>query len=247
MIATLLLLLLQAPAVAPSVQDADRAAAHARAAAREAELASQPAALPPNAHAVLDGILAEPSFQRARVESWQTAMQRRLREWFTDLWERTIGPRIGRRRAAELLAWTVATGALVVLIVWLVRLNSRRRLERPVSMGTIDIPRLPGHVLGAQAAALIRDGRIREGARIAYQAGVSRLIEEGVLRGNETQTPRESLRQVPRGHRRQPPFGALTTRFERVWYGSRPPDAAAGETLLTLLKDLQCLSFDRAS
>jgi hypothetical protein len=34
--------------------------------------------------------------------------------------------------------------------------------------------------------------------------------------------------------------------FERAWYGSRPPDAAAGDTILTLLEDLQCLSFDRA-
>ena len=247
MIATLLLLLLQAPAAVPPAQDAERHRAVERAAAREAELASQPPALPANAHDVLNGILSEPSFQRARTESWQAELQRRMRDWLADLWDRTFGARIGRRSAAVVLAWTAAFGALVVLIVWLVRLGSRRRLERPVSIGSIGIPRLPGHVLGAQAAALIRAGQIREGARIAYQAGVSRLIEEGVLRGSETQTPRESLRQVPRGHRRQPPFAALTTMFERVWYGSRPPDAAAGETLLTLLKDLQCLYFDRAS
>ena len=247
MIATLLLLLLQAPAAVAPPRDAGRAAPMERAAAREAELASQPVALPSNAHDVLNGILADPAFQRARAESWQLELQRRLREWLADFWDRTFGARLGRRRAAELLAWTAAAGALLVLIVWLVRLNSRRRLERPVTIGTIAIPRLPGHVLGAQAAQLIRAGRIREGARIAYQAGVSRLIEEGVLRGNDTQTPRESLRQVPRGHRRQRPFAALTSMFERVWYGSSAPDAAAGETILTLLKDLQCLSFDRAS
>lgn len=247
MIAPLLLLLLQAPAAVPPPQDADRNAAVERAAAREAELASPPAALPPNAHDVLNGILADRSFQRARTESWQAELQRRLREWFADLWDRMFGASLGRRRAAELLAWTAATGALLVLVIWLVRLGSRRRLERPVTIGAIAIPRLPGHVLGAQAAELIRAGRIREGARIAYQAGVSRLIEEGVLRGNDTQTPRESLRQVPRGHRRQPPFAALTSMFERVWYGSRAPDAAAGDTLLTLLKDLQCLYSDRAS
>ena len=62
MIATLLLLLLQAPAAVPPAQDADRAAAQVRAAAREAELASQPVDFPPHAHDVLDGILAEPAF-----------------------------------------------------------------------------------------------------------------------------------------------------------------------------------------
>ena len=229
MIATLLLLLLQAPAAgppaaAPPAQDVDRAAAHD----------------------ILNAILAEPSFKRARVDSWQSVLQRRLRDWFADVWDRTIGARIGRRRAAELLAWAVAAGALVVLLVWLIRLTSRQRAERPVSMGTIGIPRLPGHVLGAQAAELIRAGHIREGARIAYQAGLSRMIEEGAVRANDTQTPRESLRQLPRGHRRRQTFGSLTALFERAWYGSRPPDAATGQTILTLLEDLQCLYFDRA-
>jgi len=246
MIATLLLLLLQAPAAVPPAQDADRAAAQVRAAAREAELASQPVDFPPHAHDVLDGILAEPAFKRARVESWQSALKRRFQVWLADVWDRTIGTRIGRRRAAEVLAWSAAAGALLVLVVWLIRLTSRQRAERPVSMGTIEIPRLPGHVLGAQAAALIRAGRIREGARIAYQAGLSRMIEEGAMRANDTQTPRESLRQLPRGHRRRQTFAALTAMFERAWYGSRAPDVAAGETILTLLEDLQCLSFDRA-
>jgi Domain of unknown function (DUF4129) len=246
MIATLLFLLLQAPAGAPSAQDAERADVQLRAAAREAELASQPVARPANAHDVLNGILADPAFKRARVDSWQSALQRRMREWFTDLWDRTIGAAIGRRRAAELLAWTAAAAAIVVLVVWLIRLTSRQRAERPVSMGTIGIPRLPGHVLGAQAAELIRAGRIREGARIAYQAGLSRMIEEGAMRANDTQTPRESLRQLPRGHRRRQTFAALTALFERAWYGSRPPDADTGDTILTLLEDLQCLSFDRA-
>ena len=230
MIATLLFLLLQVPAEV-----------------READLATQPVAIPAHAHEVLNGVLADPSFKRARIESWQSTLQRRLRDWFTDLWERTIGQMIGRRRAAELLAWGASAGALAVLIVWLIRVGSRRRLERPMSMGAIGVARMPAHVLGAQAAGLIRAGRIREGARIAYQAGLSRLIEEGALRGNETQTPRESLRQVPRGHRRERSFASLTTMFELVWYGSRAPDADAGETILTLLKDLQCLSFDRAS
>jgi hypothetical protein len=50
-------------------------------------------------------------------------------------------------------------------------------------------------VLGAQAAQLIRAGRIREGARIAYQAGVSRLIEEGCCAAT---TPRRHVNRCAR-------------------------------------------------
>ena len=226
--------------------DAARTQRLAAAAAHEASLASQPR--PPTAYArsVLNGVLAQRGFQQSRGESWRAALQRRLRDWFTSLWERTLGRRIGQRRAAETLAWSAAAAAIAVLIVWLLRLGSRRRGERLVSMGTIPVPRLPGHILGMRAAALIREGNIREGVRVAYQAGVSRLAEEGALRVDDARTPRESLRLLSPEHRRRPAFAALTAIFERAWYGSRAPDAGAGETVLQLLEDLHCLSFDRA-
>ena len=199
-----------------------------------------------HAHTVLKQVLSQRSFQRARADSWQTVLQRRVSEWIRDLWDSTFGRRIGTRTAAQGLAILLALAALAVLVAWLVRLASRERRARPLTIGSIDAPRLPGHILGQQAAALIRGGNLREGARLAYRAALSRLEEEGALRGDDARTPRESLRLLPSGHRRRPPFARLTSIFEGVCYGRRGDDASAGTAILDTLHELECLSFDRA-
>ena len=115
-----------------------------------------------------------------------------------------------------------------------------------MTVGPLHGHRAPGHVLGLEAAALIRAGRIRDGARVAYRAGVHRLEEEGALRVDEARTPREYVRLLPRVHRRHATLSALTTTFERIWYGSRAAAPDEGDKILALLQDLGCLHADRA-
>jgi len=213
-----------------------------------AAITASPAQPVPRAHAraVLKQVLSQRAFQRARADSWQAALQRRLSKWISDMWDRTFGRRIGTRTAAQALAILLAVAALAVLVAWLARMASRGRRERPLTIGSIDAPRLPGHILGQQAAALIRGGNLREGARLAYRAALSRLEEEGALRGDDARTPRESLRLLPPDHRRRPPFAKLTSIFEAVCYARRADDAVAGTAILDTLHELECLSFDRA-
>jgi len=238
-----LALLLQPPA---AIGAASAEVERSRAIAREAELARSSAPIDANARTALNAILAQRAFSRMRTESWQAQLSRHVRDWLTGIWERTFGRVIGRRSVATTLAWTAAAAALIFLIVWLVNLASPGRRERPISMGPLDVPRRPGHLLAQEAEALIRAGHIRDAIRVAYQAGVSRLDEVGALRADETRTPRESLRLLDDGNRRRPAFARLTTIFERAWYGSRPPAADSGDEVLRLLRDLECLSFDRA-
>lgn len=243
MILPIVLLLLQAPAPieAPSPE-----LERSRAIAREAELARSSGPADPTARATLNAILAQRAFRRSRTETWQAQVSRRVREWLAGIWERTFGRVMARRSVATTLAWIVALAALAVLLVWLAQLALPRRRERPISMGPLEVPRPPGHVLAREAEALVRAGNLRDAIRIAYQAGVSRLDEVGALRADDTRTPRESLRLLDRENRRRPAFARLTAIFEPVWYGSRPPAADCGDEILRLLRDLECLSFDPA-
>ena len=216
-----------------------------RAMAREAQTLAAPRQ-DTGARGALSAVLAQKRFQRARAGSWQADLQRRVGRWLTDLWAKTFGRTAGQRTVAQVVAWTASLAAIAVLVAWLARLSTRRRDDRPTTVGPLHEHRAPGHLLGLEAAALIRAGQIRDGARVAYRAGVHRLEEEGALRVDEARTPREYVRLLPHVHRRHATLSALTTTFERIWYGSRAAAPDEGDKILALLQDLGCLHADRA-
>ena len=84
----------------------------------------------------------------------------------------------------------MAFAAVVVLLVWLTQLTVRKRAEQPIALGRIPPRRVPGGELALEAAALVRAGRAREAARVAYRAAVQRLEEEGAFKVDDTRTPR---------------------------------------------------------
>jgi hypothetical protein len=196
--------------------------------------------------AALRAVLAQRSFARAQAESWQADLRRRFTAWLSDLWGRTFGGRTGQRTVAVVFAWVASFAAIAVLAVWLARI-ARRGREQPLTIDEGPVPRASSRALALEAAAMIRAGRTREAARLAYRAAGHRLEEEGVLRLDETRTPRESLGLLPVPHRRRPALSSLTTAFERIWYGSEVPSADEGRAILALLQDLECLSRDRAT
>ena len=223
----------------------DDLVARLRAMAREAGAAGEPRVGADARHA-LTAVLAQKSFQRMRARSWQADLQRRIARWVADLLDRTFGRRVAQRNVALFVTWAASIAAVLVLVVWLVRMSSRRQEDRPMTVGPLQVFRQPGHLLGLEAATLIRAGRVREGARVAYRAAVNRLEEEGALRVDEARTPREYLRLLPLMHRRHATLSALTITFERIWYGSRAAAPDEGDKILALLQDLGCLHFDRA-
>ena len=195
---------------------------------------------------VLREVLSDRRFRSARQASWQGALMQRVRKWLLKLAE-LAQPVLGRRSLAQVVAWAASIAAVAVLLVWLARYAFRRRAETPLTVAATSEPALPGHVLAAQAAALIRAGRLREGARAAYAAAVRRLEEEGAIRPDAARTPRETLHVLTPSHRVAAPMAALTSAFERLWYGGRAAAEDEGPRLLSLLRELKCLPFDRAN
>ena len=213
------------------------------------EARTAPASAPDRtaARAALRAVLAQRAFAQARATSWQADLRRRIERWLSDAWDRTLGRHVGQQTLARLLAWGVTFAAVVVLLVWLTQLTVRKRAEQPIALGRIPPRRVPGGELALEAAALVRAGRAREAARVAYRAAVQRLEEEGAFKVDDTRTPREYLRLLPAPHRRRAGLSALTAAFERLWYGSRAASADDGRAILALLQDLECLPRDPAN
>ena len=202
---------------------------------------------PRDARDALSRVLASRGFQNARTRTWQTRVMQAVTEWIADLWGRTLGRRVGTRTIGLVLAWAASIGAVAVLLIWLTRAAVRRRADAPIDLGSVGAARAAGRELALEAAALARAGHVREAVRVAYRAAVQRLEEEGALRVDDARTPREYLRLLPAPHRRRQPLALLTSTFERIWYGSRPPRPEDGAAIISLLQDLECLSPDRAS
>jgi len=198
------------------------------------------------ARPVLNEVLAQPAFARASRRSWQTRLQEHIRAWLQDVAARLLAPVLGRRSVAQVFAWIASIAALLVLAAWLLRIASRRTRERPIGLGTPAPAAASGYILGAEAAALIRAGRIRDGARAAYRAAIRRLEEDGAFAADPARTPRESLRLLVPTHRRAAALAAMTAAFETICYGARPAGADEGARLLRLLGELECLPSERA-
>lgn len=199
------------------------------------------------ARSVLHEVLSQRAFSHAKGEAWTTQFRRRLGEWLTDLWARLIGTRFVRPSAARALAWIASVAAVCVLIVWLWRVARRNRRADAFELDTPVQEARAWRALAQQAVELIRDGQIREGARLGYRAAVQRLVEDGAFTQDATRTPREYLRLVPEQHRRRPALSALTAAFERMWYGSRAASAAEGRDIVLLLQELECLPREQAN
>jgi hypothetical protein len=198
------------------------------------------------AHAALRRILAERQFSHRQTADWRREVLRRVSQWLADVWQHTFGRHIGSQTIASLLMWTLSIAAVIVLIAWIMRTAVRRRRDAPAEIGSIEAAPGAWRDLAREADALLTAGRVREATRVAYRAAVHRLAEEGALRVDDTRTPRENLRQLPRAHRRRTALASLTKVFERVWYGLRPASQADGAEVHALLMELECLPRDRA-
>jgi len=199
------------------------------------------------ARAVLHDVLSQRAFSHAGGESRLGQFRRRVDEWFTNLWARVVGNRSLRPSAPRVIAWGASSVALCVLFVWLWRVVRRSQRDQWFELRTPTREDRAWRDIAQRAVELIRAGRIREGARLAYGAAVRRLEEDGAFTHDPTRTPREYLRLVPEQHRRHPALAMLTAAFERIWYGSRDASADEGREIVRLLRELECLPREQAN
>lgn len=195
----------------------------------------------PDARAALAGILANSEFQRSAVSRLRDSLQASISEWLERMLSRffAAGPGAGRR-VANLLAWAAGLTALTGLSVFLVRSIVARRAAAGLDLTAPTARRLPRD-MALLATKAIEEGNVRDAIRWAYGAALLRLEEDGALRVDAARTPREHLRVLRRDDQRYGLMSDLTRRFERVWYGNRPPAPDDGERVVQHLEVLGCL------
>ena len=190
------------------------------------------------ARALLDEVLARPEFAQMARETAMTRLQAQVLDWLRGWWARLGGDRLAVRSTATVFAWIASVAALLVLASWLIH-TLRRSHRLPRSLPEEPHERQVSARAWAQRAAAAED--LREAARCAYRAVVSRLEEDGIWRIDEARTPREYLGLLSRDHARRPMLEDVARRFEEIWFGGRPATADDRGSMLRQLKELGCL------
>jgi hypothetical protein len=205
-----------------------------------AQTATDPAVLRARARATVDDVLARSEFKGSGATRWREQLRARFEEFFEELWLRLVGPG-GGRTAAVALAWGGAIAALIGLGFWLARLLAERPFGAPLNLGDGVIQRPRARELALRAIAAARAGDPREAVRLAYNAALVRLEEQGAWKVDDARTPREYLPMLQTGDTRREPMLDLTRRFEQIWYGNRAVSADDAPRVTAHLEALGCL------
>lgn len=190
------------------------------------------------AHAKLDNILKRREFRSIHAPSEGEAFWDRIMD---RVW-RFIGRLLSRAgdhpAVARVLLWGVVMVFGLAFLVWLVHSLTHISFQRlPVALDVATGRQTWREwALGARAAAA--RGEYRDAVRIIYGAAVRRMEAAGTWQLDPSRTHREYLRLLPADSSQRPPLVAITTCFERVWYGHAPASAVDYEAALADLESL---------
>src|SRR5687767_6946920 len=166
------------------------------------------------------------------VKRWQSREQqgREPKRW--DLsWLRGVGYALAK--AVEVLLWLGAGVLIAYALWWASRMLPRFRAppaepyRPPAALFGMDLApeNLPPDV-GAAAAALAREGKLREALGLLYRGALSELVRKRGVRLLASHTEGEAVRLA-----RVPYFGALVDAWQQCAYASRMPQAKDVERL----------------
>ena len=204
----------------------------------EARALSQPSVRDYNGtRAKLDDILKRREFRFARGprESetlWDQLMDRLMR-WISAVLSRAHG----HPAAANFLRWGIVIGLSLISLAWLTYTlthASYRRFPAPKAA----TPEAPRRDWAEEARAAAARGEFREAIRMIYGAAVVLMGEAGAWQVDSSRTHREYVRLLPLDSARRPHVMAITTCFERVWYGRAQASARDCESALAELESL---------
>jgi hypothetical protein len=136
-------------------------------------------------------------------------------------------------RAAEVLMWIAAAALLGYALWWAARLLPRHRAapaepyRPPAALFGMELApeSLPGDV-GAAAAALAREGKLREALGLLYRGALSELVHRRSVRLLPSHTEGEAVRLAG-----LPYFASLVEVWQQCAYARRVPVAADVERL----------------
>ena len=157
-------------------------------------------------------------------------MRARARRW--DLgWLRGVGYALAK--AGEVLMWIAAGALLAYALWWASRMLPRWRAAAPepyrppAALFGMDLApeNLPPDV-GAAAAALAREGKLREALGLLYRGSLSELVHKRGVQLLASHTEGEAVRLAKLAY-----FGALVDAWQQCAYARRMPQAADVERL----------------
>ena len=210
----------------------------------------RPAEGPPSqaARAQLATVLGGREFRFVRPPSWWDLMMARVRRWLLRFLSRLMDRLHLKPAVGNVLSW-VLLGAAFLLAAWMLWQNLRRASRGMLGLG-LEAPASTkwGWRQWADAArAAAAEQRYRDAVHCCYWAAVFRLEQMGAWRLDDSLTPREYLRLLPRGSEHREAMSNLTRHFEMVWYGYRPVTGAEADSALKEMENLGCTLPSRAA
>lgn len=196
----------------------------------------------------LDAILARHEFSSIRPRSQTELLRQRFNRWLLHMLQKLFQGVGKHPMGAKAIFWLI----VIILVGWLalvlVRFWLRRaQLEELRSVGAVVPHRSWQEWIRAGREAAAR-GDFREAVHSVYWAGVTHLEDAGIIHPDRTRTPREHLRLLAEAEsspgfsmrKRKDYLAALTSRFERVWYGRNPAGDEDFQACLRQAEELGC-------
>jgi len=191
----------------------------------------------------LGGILRRREFRSVGPPTRVDSLWARLGDWVRRFLDSLLRRAGGYPAASAAVLWGVVVLASLIFLGWLIKSLAK------LSFAGLSIrrPTTPAEVLNSpgswrewalQARAAAGRGECREAIRIIYGAAVRRIEEAGAWQVDPSRTHREYLRLLSPDSSRRPPLAAITTCFERVWYGNVPASSQDCDELLGELESL---------
>jgi hypothetical protein len=195
------------------------------------------------ARAQLASILKRREFRFVRPPSWWDLMWARVWRWIGRQLEKLMRRLHLKPAVSNVFSW-ILLGVAFLLLAWMLWRNLRRASRGMMRLGLqAPVSTAWGWKQWAEAArSATAEQRYRDAVHCCYWAAVFRLEQMGVWRLDDSRTPREYLRLLPRDSEHRAAMSNLTRSFEIVWYGYRPATPAQAQSALQELENLGCNS-----
>jgi hypothetical protein len=211
----------------------------------QAQALRQPPRAPSSAaaRARLAAVLSRREFRFVHPPSWWDLMRARIWRWIGRQVEKLMRRLHLKPAVSNALSWVLLSAAflLAAFALW----RNLRRISRGLTRLGLEAPASAGwgwRQWADAARTASAEQRYRDAVHCAYWAAVLRLEQMGVWRLDDSRTPREYLRLLPRDSQHRPAMASLTRSFEIVWYGYRPVTPAQAHSALQELENLGCSS-----
>ncbi|MGD0221843.1 MAG: DUF4129 domain-containing protein [Terriglobia bacterium] len=192
----------------------------------------------------LDDILKRREFRSVRASNQVESLWDRLVDWVWGLIAKLFNRMGSHPVVATALLWGVVVALSLIFLGWLIYSLTH------LSLANLSFRRPPAPMEGApppgnweewaeRVRASAARGDYREAIRIIYGAAVRRIEEAGTWHVDPSRTHREYVRLLPADSLQRPALVAITTCFERVWYGNAQASSADYEIALAELESLR--------